>query len=86
MLPALTAAPPPSDGGLLVNVLDDIGLLGGVTDIVDVTLTSTSDAPLSLTPGSEEGFLRFLLKNNGVLFENDVLQIGVKSDYKKNLG
>ena len=26
------------------------------------------------------------MKNNGVLYENDVLQIGVKSDYKNNLG
>ena len=26
------------------------------------------------------------MKNNGVLFENEMLQIGVKSEYKKNLG
>ena len=30
--------------------------------------------------------LRFLTKNNGVLFENDILQIGIKAEYKKNLG
>ena len=30
--------------------------------------------------------MRFLLKNNGVLFENEMLQIGVKCEYKKNLG
>ena len=29
---------------------------------------------------------RFLTKSNGVLFEDEVLQIGIKSDYKKNLG
>ena len=29
---------------------------------------------------------RFLFKNNGVLFENDVLQIGIKSMYQKSLG
>ena len=39
-----------------------------------------------LSPGAEEGFMRFLLKNNRVLFENEMLQIGVKSEYKKNLG
>lgn len=39
-----------------------------------------------LAPGAEEGFRKFLLKNNGVLFENDYLQIGVKSEYKNNLG
>lgn len=29
---------------------------------------------------------RFICKNNGVLFENDLLQIGVKSEYRQNLG
>lgn len=31
-------------------------------------------------------FCRFLFKNNGVLFENELLQIGVKSEYRQNLG
>ena len=29
---------------------------------------------------------RFAIKNNGVLFENELLQIGVKAEYKGNLG
>lgn len=29
---------------------------------------------------------RFLFKNNGVLFENDLIQIGVKSEFRQNLG
>lgn len=29
---------------------------------------------------------RFVFKNNGVLFENDLIQIGVKSEYRQNLG
>lgn len=29
---------------------------------------------------------RFIFKNNGVLFENDLIQIGVKSEYRQNLG
>lgn len=66
-------AAPVADGGLLVNVLGDINF--------------TSTAPSqTVTPGAEEGFRKFLFKNNGVLFENDILQIGVKSEYKKNLG
>ena len=48
--------------------------------------TPPAPAPMGLSPGAEEGFMRFLLKNNGVLFENEMLQIGVKSEYKKNLG
>lgn len=31
-------------------------------------------------------FVRFIFKNNGVLFENDLIQIGVKSEYRQNLG
>ncbi|CAO1420725.1 unnamed protein product [Diamesa hyperborea] len=29
---------------------------------------------------------KFLFKNNGVLFENEMIQIGVKSEYRQNLG
>lgn len=29
---------------------------------------------------------KFLFKNNGVLYENDLIQIGVKSEYRQNLG
>ncbi|XP_022082511.1 AP-2 complex subunit alpha-2-like [Acanthaster planci] len=36
----------------------------------------------ALSPGAEENFLKFICKNNGVLFENDLLQIGVKSESK----
>lgn len=71
------AAAPVTDEGLLVNVLGDI----------DLTSTAPSqNSTQSITPGAEEGFARFLFKNNGVLFENDTLQIGVKTEYKKNLG
>ncbi|XP_060758324.1 AP-2 complex subunit alpha-2 isoform X2 [Neoarius graeffei] len=35
---------------------------------------------------SDDGFLRFVCKNNGVLFENQLLQIGIKSEYRQNLG
>ncbi|XP_076852379.1 AP-2 complex subunit alpha-2 isoform X4 [Brachyhypopomus gauderio] len=34
----------------------------------------------------DDGFLRFVCKNNGVLFENQLLQIGIKSEYRQNLG
>lgn len=30
--------------------------------------------------------VRFLFKNNGVLFENEMIQIGVKSEFRQNLG
>jgi len=72
-----------------VNVLDDPILAGGGLTNQTTPEAPTTTTPTSLqsvTPGSEEGFAKFLLKSNGVLFENEVLQIGVKSEYKKNLG
>ncbi|KAE8594075.1 hypothetical protein XENTR_v10019437 [Xenopus tropicalis] len=53
--------------------------------LVDVFSDSpTSSVPVA--PGAEENFLRFVCKNNGVLFENQLLQIGVKSEFRQNLG
>ncbi|XP_069803277.1 AP-2 complex subunit alpha-1 isoform X2 [Dendropsophus ebraccatus] len=53
--------------------------------LVDVFSDSPS-AAASLAPGTEDNFLRFVCKNNGVLFENQLLQIGVKSEFRQNLG
>ena len=83
--PQLTAheavAPAPSDQGLLIDVFGGPSPAPAVAAGVTTPPTATG-----LSPGAEEGFMRFLLKNNGVLFENEMLQIGVKSEYKKNLG
>ncbi|XP_011849246.1 PREDICTED: AP-2 complex subunit alpha-2 [Mandrillus leucophaeus] len=69
--PPAPAGPPPSSGG------------GGL--LVDVFSDSASVvAPLA--PGSEDNFARFVCKNNGVLFENQLLQIGLKSEFRQNLG
>uniref|UniRef100_A0A098M1Q4 AP-2 complex subunit alpha n=1 Tax=Hypsiglena sp. JMG-2014 TaxID=1550645 RepID=A0A098M1Q4_9SAUR len=53
--------------------------------LVDVFSDSPSTAT-GLASGTEENFLRFVCKNNGVLFENQLLQIGVKSEFRQNLG
>ncbi|XP_068075194.1 AP-2 complex subunit alpha-2 isoform X2 [Danio rerio] len=37
-------------------------------------------------PESNELLNKFVCKNNGVLFENQLLQIGIKSEYRQNLG
>lgn len=39
--------------------------------------------PPLLTPTTPP---RFVCKNSGVLFENQLLQIGVKSEFRQNLG
>lgn len=40
----------------------------------------------AVTTGEEDNFSRFICKNNGVLFENQLLQIGLKSEFRQNLG
>ncbi|XP_041093672.1 AP-2 complex subunit alpha-1 isoform X2 [Polyodon spathula] len=43
--------------------------------------------PVAPPPASgDDNFLRFVCKNNGVLFENQLMQIGIKSEYRQNLG
>lgn len=66
----------PSAGSFLVDVFDTVAS-GPSTNGVDEN---------GLTVGAEESFKKFICKNNGVLFENDLLQIGVKSEYRQNLG
>uniref|UniRef100_A0A3Q0SIV6 AP-2 complex subunit alpha n=1 Tax=Amphilophus citrinellus TaxID=61819 RepID=A0A3Q0SIV6_AMPCI len=52
--------------------------------LVDVFSESGPAAPSAAV--NDDGFLRFVCKNNGVLFENQLLQIGIKSEYRQNLG
>uniref|UniRef100_A0A8C6X9G2 AP-2 complex subunit alpha n=1 Tax=Naja naja TaxID=35670 RepID=A0A8C6X9G2_NAJNA len=66
------SVPATSSGSLLVDVFSD-----------------NSANPASLAPGSEDNFkgpIEFVCKNNGVLFENQLLQIGLKSEFRQNLG
>ncbi|XP_056144520.1 AP-2 complex subunit alpha-2 isoform X2 [Lampris incognitus] len=52
--------------------------------LVDVFSEAGPTAPSAGV--NDDGFLRFVCKNNGVLFENQLLQIGIKSEYRQNLG
>ncbi|XP_030265209.1 AP-2 complex subunit alpha-2 isoform X6 [Sparus aurata] len=52
--------------------------------LVDVFSEAGPTAPSAAV--NDDGFLRFVCKNNGVLFENQLLQIGIKSEYRQNLG
>ncbi|XP_054444705.1 AP-2 complex subunit alpha-1 isoform X2 [Pteronotus mesoamericanus] len=91
----LRAAPPPAApqapsgaGNLLVDVSSD----GPATQ---PSLGPTPEEAF-LSPGLEdisppipeadELLNKFVCKNNGVLFENQLLQIGVKSEFRQNLG
>ncbi|XP_056135043.1 AP-2 complex subunit alpha-2 [Lampris incognitus] len=55
----------------------------GPSLLVDVFSDSPTTSPADV---SEENFSRFVCKNNGILYENHLLQIGLKSEYRQNLG
>ncbi|XP_039992782.1 AP-2 complex subunit alpha-2 isoform X3 [Xiphias gladius] len=55
----------------------------GASLLVDVFSDSSTLASIDV---SEENFTRFVCKNNGVIYENQLLQIGLKSEYRQNLG
>ncbi|GFV25764.1 hypothetical protein TNCV_3867341 [Trichonephila clavipes] len=67
---------------LLVDVFGDLASPASVPN---------AGSPNSLAPGAvvisnEEGLYKLVCKSNGILFENDLLQIGVKSEFRQNLG
>ncbi|XP_069386071.1 AP-2 complex subunit alpha-2 isoform X1 [Paralichthys olivaceus] len=55
----------------------------GANLLIDVFSDSST---LESTDACEENFTRFVCKNNGVIYENQLLQIGLKSEYRQNLG
>ena len=63
---------------------------GGVVSNGNGVNGSTPSPDLGLDGGipaqAEENFLKFVTKNSGVLFENDVIQIGCKCEFRNNLG
>ncbi|BFZ05316.1 hypothetical protein BsWGS_08355 [Bradybaena similaris] len=77
-LETVPSGPAPSSGGL--NFLVDMFGDQPATNGVDVFSSSSG-----LTAGAEENYKKFICKHNGVLFENDLLQIGIKSEYRQNL-
>lgn len=84
----LNASPPPSgqsSANLLVDVFGDSLLSSN-----QVATTNGTSAPV-VGPGglvipNEEGLKKLVCKNNGICFENDLLQIGIKAEYRQNLG
>ncbi|KAL4224513.1 AP-2 complex subunit alpha-2 [Mactra antiquata] len=79
--PTQTTAPSSGSGdGLLVDMFDTL------TTNTSSSLPSTNGVDMGLTGGADEAFKKFICKNNGVLFENDLVQIGVKSEYREDLG
>ncbi|XP_067875849.1 AP-2 complex subunit alpha-2 isoform X1 [Heterodontus francisci] len=81
---------PASGGSLLVDVFSDAvpatgALAPGSEDNFSRSLDLPGESPASLLVDAALG-PEFVCKNNGVLFENQLLQIGIKSEYRQNLG
>ncbi|XP_053370869.1 AP-2 complex subunit alpha-2 isoform X3 [Clarias gariepinus] len=61
-------------------------LAEGPGDSDSAPQTVASEEPAPPLPESDDLISKFVCKNNGVLFENQLLQIGIKSEYRQNLG
>lgn len=92
----LNSSPPASatsNGNLLVDLLDNPtpsakanNLTGSDLSAVASVAAITAAPTIGINVSNEEGLSKLICKNNGVLFENDLIQIGVKCEYKQNLG
>ncbi|KAM8762594.1 AP-2 complex subunit alpha-2 isoform 3-T3 [Acanthopagrus schlegelii] len=92
-----TNRPRPASSSPIMRSAGTMGTTHPFTDLLNLNSTPSAGASLlvdvfseSPAPPSvdvcEENFLRFVCKNNGVIFENQLLQIGLKSEYRQNLG
>lgn len=90
---AAVGSAPPSTGNLLVDVFSDnvpavTHLTPGAEEnfLSSGVTTSVSEEPALPLPEADDLLNKFVCKNNGVLFENQLLQMGVKSEFRQNLG
>ncbi|XP_063227909.1 AP-2 complex subunit alpha [Bacillus rossius redtenbacheri] len=70
---------PASNTGVLLDVLGDV-YSGSPAAPATNNIDSLGAAQTTYNAK------KFICKNNGVLFENDLIQIGVKSEFRQNLG
>uniref|UniRef100_A0A673ATJ4 AP-2 complex subunit alpha n=1 Tax=Sphaeramia orbicularis TaxID=375764 RepID=A0A673ATJ4_9TELE len=77
-------AAPASAGSLLVDVFSEAGPAAPSAAVSDDEVFEKH--PWCLLSPKFPVSHRFVCKNNGVLFENQLLQIGIKSEYRQNLG
>ncbi|XP_013773927.1 AP-2 complex subunit alpha-like [Limulus polyphemus] len=79
--PTINSAPPASSNNTSTNLLVDV--------FGETTSPTAGGAKSAIGDGiivkNEESLKKFICKHNGILFENDLLQIGIKSEYRQNL-
>ncbi|CAH2318902.1 AP-2 complex subunit alpha-1 isoform X1 [Pelobates cultripes] len=84
----VTGSAAPGSSNLLVDVFDTppVSAAPGNEDNFLSSGSAVSEDPALPIAESDELLNKFVCKNNGVLFENQLLQIGVKSEFRQNLG
>ncbi|ETN69317.1 adaptin region [Necator americanus] len=85
---------PAKDGGAAASLVD-LGQPGNENSLVDIFGQPTAQAPnqpVASVASSDDGniankndYLKFVVKNNGVLYEDDVIQVGCKLEARTNL-
>ncbi|XP_062335124.1 AP-2 complex subunit alpha-2 isoform X4 [Osmerus eperlanus] len=80
------STPSPSADLLGLRSAAPVGLAAPSAGSLLVDVFSEGGPAAASASVNDDGFLRFVCKNNGVLFENQLLQIGIKSEYRQNLG
>ncbi|KAM8927963.1 AP-2 complex subunit alpha-1 isoform 2-T2 [Pelodytes ibericus] len=84
----VTSAATPGSSNLLVDVFDtpSVSVAPGTEDNFLSSGSAVSEDPALPIAEADDLLNKFVCKNNGVLFENQLLQIGVKSEFRQNLG
>lgn len=85
----LPAAPPPTTAAGMADLLglgDEVTPANAVPIAAQQEDANRTSPPVSLGTTNEEGLYKLALKNQGVLLENDILQIGVKAEFRQSLG
>uniref|UniRef100_A0A131Z2A7 AP-2 complex subunit alpha n=1 Tax=Rhipicephalus appendiculatus TaxID=34631 RepID=A0A131Z2A7_RHIAP len=62
---------------------------GGVeADLLGLSMQPSEEEalPVAAPVSAEDGLRKMVLRNTGVLFENDIIQVGVRAEFKQNLG
>uniref|UniRef100_A0A7N8XFM1 AP-2 complex subunit alpha n=1 Tax=Mastacembelus armatus TaxID=205130 RepID=A0A7N8XFM1_9TELE len=83
---AMASTPSPSADLLGIRSAPPVGAASTSAGSLLVDVFSEAGPTIPPAAVNDDGFLRFVCKNNGVLFENQLLQIGIKSEYRQNLG
>ncbi|XP_037506398.1 AP-2 complex subunit alpha [Rhipicephalus sanguineus] len=62
---------------------------GGVeADLLGLSMQPSEEEalPVAAPVSAEDGLRKMVIRNTGVLFENEVIQVGVRAEFKQNLG